>query len=228
MQILFEKFEIIEVLKKDEHSTVYLANHKYLGKKIILKTLDTQKISDPAVLNRFKREAKILAKLDHPNIIKVLDFGTHKNHFYLSFEYFVSRNLRELFNSTEISNSEKKSLFIQLIKALNIAHSQSIIHRDIKPENILVNDSLELKIADFGLAIQKDENLMTSKSSIVGTPAYMSPEQIKGEKLTPQSDMFSLGIVVFELFSGFNPFLGKDINETINCILTFDEDKIFD
>jgi serine/threonine-protein kinase len=228
MQILFEKFEIIEVLKKDSHSTVYLANHIFLGKKIILKTLDTQKLTDPAILNRFKREAKILAKLDHPNIIKVLDFGIYQNNFYLSFEYFYSENLRELLKSGKISDSDKKLLFIQLLKALNAAHSSHIIHRDIKPENILINDLLELKIADFGLAIEKDENLMTSKSSIVGTPAYMSPEQIKGVKLTPQSDLFSLGIVVYELFSGINPFLGKDINETINNILSFDEEKIFE
>ena len=228
MQKLFEKFEIVEVLKKDDHSTVYLANHIYLGKKIILKTLDTDKITDTTILSRFKREAKILAKLDHPNIIKVLDFGTYQNHFYLSFEYFDSRNLREHLNNGEFSDTEKKSLFIQLLKGLNAAHSANIIHRDIKPENILVNKSLKLKIADFGLAIEEDENLLTNKSSIVGTPAYMSPDQIKGEKLTPQSDIFSLGIVVHELFSGKNPFLGKDINETINHILSYKEEKIFE
>lgn len=226
MQKLFEKFEIIEILKKDDHSTVYLANHVFLGKKIILKTLDTDKITDLAILNRFKREAKILAKLEHPNIIKVLDFGTYQNYFYLSFEYFLSKNLREHLKDQRMTDSQKESLFIQLLKALNAAHSAKIIHRDLKPENILINDSLQLKMADFGLAIEQDENLLTNKSSIVGTPAYMSPEQIKGEKLTQQSDLFSLGIVLHELYSGKNPFLGKDVSETINNILSFDEKKI--
>ena len=97
-EILFEKFEIIEVLKKDEHAAVFLANHIYLSKKIILKVLNTQKLADHALLERFKREAKLLAKLDHPNIIKVLDFGTSKEYFYISFEYIEGTSLRNYLN----------------------------------------------------------------------------------------------------------------------------------
>src|SRR5690606_25815356 len=219
--------EILETLKKDQQTTVYLANHIYLGKKIILKTLSADELSDKTFLDRFKREAKILAQLDHKNVIKVLDFGTSENKFYISFEYFEGSDLRKIINENNLSIDDKINLCIQLFKALDAAHQRGIIHRDIKPENILVNSKLELKIADFGLASIRDENILTHKSSIVGTPGYMSPEQIRGEDLTPQTDLFSSGIVIYELFTGENPLIGKDISATINNILNFKIEKDF-
>jgi eukaryotic-like serine/threonine-protein kinase len=225
-EILFEKFEITGCLKKDSCSSVYIANHIYLGKRIILKTLNTLELQDKVILERFKREAKILALLEHPNLIKVLDFGTYGNHFYLSFEYFESNNLRELISRQQLSYDQKHHLLVQLLKALNVAHQNNIIHRDIKPENILVNTNYDLKIADFGLAIILNENALTNKASIVGTPGYMSPEQIRGDNLSIQSDIFSAGLVALEVFTGSNPFIGKNINETINNILSIKEEKI--
>ncbi len=224
-EILFDKFEIIDCLKKDAQTGVYLANHVYLGKKIILKTLDTSKLSENSILERFKREAKILAKLTHPNIIKVLDFGTYHEFFYISFEHFESINLRELINKNNLTVEKKINLFIQLLNALKAAHKNQIIHRDIKPENILVNANLELKIADFGLALVSNEKSLTKNTSILGTPTYMAPEQINGEK-TFQTDIFSAGLVVYELFSGVNPILGDEITITINNIINFDDEKL--
>jgi serine/threonine-protein kinase len=119
----------------------------------------------------------------------------------------------------------KKDLFIQLVKALNFVHKHEVIHRDIKPENILVDENYLLKLTDFGLAQESMDKFVTQQYAIVGTPAYMSPEQIQGEKLTVKSDLFSLGIVAAELFTGTNPFLGEDTNETINKIISFDEEK---
>lgn len=226
-EILFEKFEIIDTLKKDQHTSVYLANHIYLGKKIILKTLSADELPDKTFLDRFKREAKILAQLDHPNIIKVLDFGTAGNSFYISFEYFEAKNLRSVIKQNNFTDKEKILLCIQLFKALDAAHQRGIIHRDIKPENILVNSKQELKIADFGLALIRDDYTLTYKTSIVGTPGYMSPEQIRGEELTPQTDLFSSGIVIYELFTNTNPLIGHDVGETINRILSFKIDRDF-
>lgn len=225
-EILFEKFEIIECLKKDVQAAVYLADHIYLGKKIILKSLNTKKIFDDSVIDRFKREAKLLAKLDHPNIIKVLDFGMYGDFFYISFEYFESKNLREYLKQNSLTLEQKEKLFVQILLGLQFAHSNKIIHRDIKPENVLVDESLHLKISDFGLALIQDDNFETSKYSIVGTPCYMSPEQVNGAKLTMQSDLFSLGSLAFELFTEKNLFLGNDVAQTINNIINFNGSSV--
>ena len=220
-KILFEKFHIDRCLKKDDYTGVYLANHIYLEKNILLKTLDTHAIPDKLVVKRFQREAQLLAKLKHPNIIQVLDFGTYQNYFYISFEFFPSENLRIFKNHhNTLSEQNIRTILVQLLKALAHAHQQGIIHRDLKPENILINSNLDVKIADFGLAINKNEPAKTEKNSIVGTPGYMSPEQICGETLTPQSDLFSLGIIACEMFIDKNPFIGADINTTINNILS--------
>ncbi len=227
-EILFEKFEIIDVLKKDEHAAVYLANHIYLNKKIILKVLNTQKISDQILVERFKREAKLLAKLDHPNIIKVLDFGTSKEYFYISFEYIEGESLRNLLKHKELSYEEKKHLAIQLFKALHFAHTNQIIHRDIKPENIFVDNNMNLKLGDFGLALSSEDNFVTTPYSIVGTPSYMSPEQVAGAKLSYQSDLFSAGIVLYEMFTGINPFLKDNVTLTLNEIMSYNESNIIE
>lgn len=224
--IHFGKFKIIDCLKKDEHSAVYLADHVFLNKRIILKTLNTSTSKDSEKIERFKREGRILAQLDHPNIIRVLDFGTSEEYFYISFEYFESKNLRKLFGEKKFTDSEKEFLITQILKASNYAHKNNIIHRDLKPENILVDDSFKLKISDFGLAFTSDENFITDQYSIVGTPCYMSPEQIRGERLTNKSDLFSAGIIFYELLIGRNPFLGKDVNESLNNILNYDEDSL--
>lgn len=225
-KILFEKFEIIKCLKKDDYTCVYLAQHVYLDKAIILKTLNTQQLKDKVVLKRFKREAKILAKLNHPNIIKVLDFGTYQNHFYISFEHFNSSNLKKYIEQNRLTIGQKKSILLQLAKGSSFAHKHKIVHRDIKPENILINQQLEVKIADFGLSLILDETSLTNKQSIVGTPSYMSPEQIQGGTLSAQSDLFSLGIVGYELFLGENPYVGADLNTTLNNILQGNTSKI--
>lgn len=226
-QQLFEKFEILKTYKKDQHSGVYLAHHIYLDKKIILKILNTQTIPNKAIIPRFRREAKVLAKLDHKNIIKVLDFGTYKEFFYISFEYFPSENLRDKIKERKLTPSEKRTIIIQLFEGLNYAHYHNIIHRDIKPENILVSDDLHVKISDFGLAMYLEENLSTNQYSFVGTPCYMSPEQVQGEDISPKSDLFAAGIVCLELFKNHNPFLAGNFNETINKIGNFKNSDIY-
>lgn len=222
------KFKIIECIKKDKYFGVYLANHIFLGKNILLKTLDSSLLEDRTILDRFNREAKILAKLEHPNIIRVMDFGIHENTFYISFEFFKSQTLRELIQSNSLTNQEKRNIVTQLFQALDYAHKNGIIHRDIKPENILVDEKLKLKIADFGLALGISDSNVTNQYSVVGTPAYMSPEQIRGEKLNEQSDLFSAGITIFELFTSTNPCLGSDVGQTINNILSAEEINIAD
>lgn len=225
-QILFNKYTVLEVLKKDEYSGVYLALDRDRGRKVIIKTLNTLHLKESTLLARFQREAKILAKLDHPNIIKVLESGSGENQYYVVFEHFKSKNLRQLLNDKTLTEEQKKFLIGQLICGIHAAHKNGIVHRDLKPDNILVNSSLYLKIVDFGLAFEVNEPLLTVKTPLIGTPGYMSPEQIRGEQASAQSDLFALGIIIFEIFTGTNPFLQNDINSTINRIMNFDESEI--
>jgi eukaryotic-like serine/threonine-protein kinase len=225
-QILFEKFEIIDCMKKDDFSGVYVANHIFLGKRIFLKILDQKRVPDPTILDRFKREAKVLAKMEHPNIIQVYDFGTFGDFFYISFEYFESKDLRQIINEKSLTFEEKKDVLGQMLQSLDYAHRKNVIHRDIKPENILIDQNFHVKIADFGLAQLSGDTVVTAKSTLVGTPCYMSPEQVRGESLTASSDLFSIGIVGYELFTGKNLFLGNDIGTTINNILNFSDGDI--
>lgn len=226
-QTLFGKFSIEECLKKDDFNAVYIADHIFLQKKILLKVLDTQIVPDTTILERFKREAKLLARLEHKNVITVLDFGMYEQFFYISVEYFKSKNLRAVIRQNNLSAEQKLFLMQQLMEGMAYIHEHAVVHRDLKPENILVADDLTLKIGDFGLAVGLQDDYVTAKDSIVGTPCYMSPEQVRGESLTEKSDLFSLGVVLCELFTGTNPFLGKDINATFNAIVGFHEDAQF-
>lgn len=227
MPSLKDTYHLTECLKKDAHSSVYLATHRQEKQQVIVKILGTAAVQDPTIPKRFQREAKILRGLDHPNIIKLLSADAAETEAWIAFEYFPSENLRALLRDANLTEEKKLQFTHQLLTGLAYAHRQKIIHRDIKPENILINKQARLKIADFGLAQVQNEAGVTQKSSIVGTPGYMSPEQISGEKLTPQSDLFSAGIVIFELFSGKNPFVGKDISETINNILSKNINDLF-
>jgi eukaryotic-like serine/threonine-protein kinase len=224
--IIFEKFQIIECLKKDDAGAVFRAKHLYLDKDIILKTLNKNVITDNTLISRFLREARILAGIDHPNIIKVLDFGKYKESLYISFSYFDSQNLRQIVKENKTNEEEKLYILEQLISGLAAVHEAGIIHRDLKPENILIGPDLDIKIADFGLALAPNENVVTQKSSIVGTPGYMSPEQVRGEKLTAATDLFALGIIILELYDKKNPFIAEDLNSTLNKILNFQVEQI--
>ena len=224
---LFEKFAVLECWKKDERSAVYLAHHRFLDKQIVLKTLNVDLTADPAAAERFKQEAKCLAQLDHPQVITVLDFGVYGSFFYISFEHFDGQTLRNRMAGPPLSAEQKLAIFFQIVQALAVVHRRGIVHRDVKPENILINDDLHVKLADFGLAHLSDAARVTEKSSILGTPGYMAPEQIRGEALTPAVDVFSLGIVGYELCTGVNPFLGPDIGSTINNILTRPENDLW-
>jgi Serine/threonine protein kinase len=132
--------------------------------------------------------------------------------------------LREFLKKHRPDLDEFEKIVSQILSGLDYAHFNKIIHRDLKPENILIDANLKIKIADFGLALSEDEIQVTQKESIVGTPSYMSPEQIRGEELTPASDIFSLGIILFEMITETNPFVGKDIAATINNILFLEKE----
>jgi len=221
-------FKVKSVLKKDDHSAVYLADDLKSGEIVILKTLKIDGLPDPSIIARFKRESKLLQTLNHPGIISAIESGSHENFLYISFEYFESKNLRTILNDGIKGNDDRFLIVKQFFSALKYAHENSIVHRDIKPENIFIANDGHLKIGDFGLATGGSENFVTAQFSVVGTPGYMSPEQILGHKLTAKSDLFSAGIVVYEVFKGKNPFIGQDVNETLNNIINFTDESLLE
>ncbi len=222
--VLADKFKVTSCLKKTESAGVYIAENKN-GKKVLLKILRT-KLVDEETRKRFRREAKILSKLDHPNIVKVIEWEFGENFAYIIFEFFESQNLRALFSTKKLGENERQKIFVQLLKALDYLHKNGIIHRDLKPENILVDKNLEVKITDFGLSFLENDEFTTRLHAVVGTPAYMSPEQIKGQQVTEKSDLFALGIILFELYVGENPFVSGDFNQTINNVLNFKAENL--
>jgi eukaryotic-like serine/threonine-protein kinase len=221
LNIAPEKFKLLKCLKKEGDYAVYYAQQIHPEKTILLKTFKLDAKNESIQLARLKREARLLAKLEHPNIVRVLDAGVSGEYFYISVEYFPNKNLRELMNEKQISLEIREKLFIQLMTAIAYIHSHTIIHRDIKPENILIGENNALKLADFGLSVNINDSSLTQHQSIVGTPAYMSPAQLRGEELSESTDLFSAGIVYYELIMNRNPFLGKDVVETVNSILNF-------
>jgi serine/threonine-protein kinase len=218
------KFEIVSCIKKTETTGVYVAKNSK-RQKVLLKILFTSLV-DHETFNRFKREARILSKLKHKNIVKVLDWHFGKEISYITFEYFESGNLRSLVRSGKISEEIKFKLVKELFEGIDYLHKNNVIHRDLKPDNILVNKKYDLKITDFGLSFLYNDEFTTRNYSILGTPGYMSPEQIQGKAVTEQSDLFAAGVIVYELFTGKNPFIGDDFNQTLNNILNFNVEKL--
>ncbi len=221
---LGNKFTILACIKKTEATGVYVAKNKK-GEKVLLKVL-SNKLVDAETLNRFKREARILAKLDHPNIVKVNEWNFGEECSFISFEYFESDNLRKIIRENNLSEEQKIKIVADILTGIDYLHKNGVIHRDLKPDNILVDKNLQLKITDFGLSFLNDDEFTTRNYSIVGTPGYMAPEQLQGKTATEQTDLFAVGIIVYELFLGKNPFIAGDFNQTLNNVLNFNLEKI--
>ncbi len=199
-------YTIIRELGQGGMASVVLANQECVDRKVALKILDQNLIHDTSFCERFVREAKIIANLSHPNIVSVFEAGNHENNYYLVMKYYPGGDLK-----TRIKNGmqPRESLVYlkQLSKALGFAHREGYVHRDIKPENILFDANDVLVLSDFGIAkAQKNITNMTQMGAVIGTPRYMSPEQAQGSKLDTRSDIYSLGVVLYEMLTGKVPF----------------------
>ncbi|UDQ97339.1 protein kinase [Lentisphaerota bacterium WC36G] len=187
------------------------------NKKFALKILNgqLQHSQKTTFIKRFLREAKVLSNFNHPNLIHIYEYGFRDNSNipYILMEYVNSRTLEDVIKENKLSLEQKIYIITQLAAVLTVIHEQNIIHRDIKPGNILIDDELNIKLTDFGIA--KDENsLMTREHEILGSPAYMPPEVfISSSKSSEQFDIFSLGVVSYEILTGKKPFKGRNINE---------------
>jgi serine/threonine-protein kinase len=187
---------------------VYLAEDQELGRRVALKLLDDRHASDEQFVERFRREAQSAAGLNHPNIVSIFDRGRAEGTYYIAMEYLDGRTLKELLvrnGPTPIPIAIDYAR--QILSALSFAHRNGIVHRDIKPHNIVVGGDGRLKVTDFGIA-RSGASQMTEVGSIVGTAQYLSPEQARGAPVDPRSDLYSLGVVLYEMLTGAVPFTG--------------------
>ena len=189
-------------------AVVYLAEDQELGRPVALKLLDDRHASDEQFVERFRREAQSAAGLNHPNIVSIFDRGHAAGTYYIAMEYLDGRTLKELLvrnGPTPVPIAIDYAR--QILGALSFAHRNGIVHRDIKPHNIIVGSDGRLKVTDFGIA-RSGASQMTEAGSIVGTAQYLSPEQARGAPVDPRSDLYSLGIVLYEMLTGSVPFTG--------------------
>lgn len=204
------QFEILGLLGRGGMGVVYKARQKNLDRLVALKILPPEFAADPAFAERFSREAKALARLNHPNIVSVHDFGECGGLFFFSMELVDGANLRELITARRLSAEEALAIVPKICEALQFAHEEGLMHRDIKPENILLDKKGRVKIADFGLAKilgrEADNFNLTLSGMALGTPRYMAPEQIdKPQTVDHRADIYSLGVVFYEMLTGELP-----------------------
>ena len=219
-------YKIERMLGAGGMGEVYLATDDKLRRKVALKILPAEFVADDERVKRFGLEARAVSALNHPNIVTIHDVGNFEGINYIATEFVEGQSLREIIG-TNLKTSEILRIVSQCCEALAAAHSAGIIHRDIKPENIMIRPDGYLKILDFGLAKLTDvspqtfKNLAkTAKGIIIGTPAYMSPEQVTDDKVDHRTDLWSIGVVLYELLTGINPFKKGTRQATFQAILS--------
>src|SRR6266545_289430 len=210
---LDQKYYLESKLGVGGMGTVYRARRLLIGDMVAVKVLQPDQVADPQAVERFRREAQTAARLKHPNVAAVYDFGVSREGLnYLVMELAEGESLRSLVERQgTLAETDAAEIIRQVCAALDEAHRQGVVHRDIKPENILVHATtagLHVKVLDFGIAALRDVNAgrLTRTGAVVGTPHYMSPEHCLGEELDGRSDIYSLGIVLFEMLTGVVPF----------------------
>lgn len=209
-QYFNEDYDVIGILGRGGMGTVYKAIHKNLNREVALKVLErTSTVDSAESIKRFNLEAQAMKKLDHQNIVQVYDFGQEGQQFYIAMTYAQGITLSDLLRRRRKLDLDEAVLITrQVARGLLYAHNKGIIHRDIKPSNIIVAPDNRVYITDFGISYIQDSDRLTSTGTAMGTPEYMSPEQCQGEEITFQSDIYSLGIILYEMLCGDPPFTG--------------------
>jgi len=188
---------------------VFLAEDQQLGRKVALKLLHHRFAEDPRFIERFRREAQAAAGLQHPNVVAVYDRGSYDGTYYIVMEYLPGRSLKQLIGlEAPLDPVRAIEITVQILKAARFAHRRGVIHRDIKPHNVIVDDSDQATVTDFGIARAGGSD-MTETGSIVGTAQYLSPEQAQGHAVSPASDLYAIGVVLYEMLTGRVPFDAK-------------------
>lgn len=223
-RILADRYELKELIGQGGMADVYLAYDDILKREVAVKILRSSLTGNPIYITRFHREARAAAALCHRNIVEIYDVGEEDDLYYIVMEYVRGQTLKELINKRgALHYVEAVDIMKQVVSATALAHSMGIVHRDLKPQNILVTDSGIVKIADFGIASIQSLSQVTQTDTIMGSLHYLAPEIARGEKATPQSDIYALGVVFYELLRGDVPFNGES---PVNIALKHMRDEI--
>lgn len=205
------RYKIIEKVGGGGMADVYKAEDQVLGRTVALKILHKQFASDEGFLERFRREAQAAAKLTHPNIVSIYDVGEEGGVHFIVMEFVHGMTLKKLIQKDAPMSTEKVvHVSMQIAKAMEFAHEHEIIHRDIKPQNVIITDNGEIKVTDFGIARAGATSTMTRTGAVMGTAHYISPEQAQGNIVGPTTDIYSLGVVMYEMATGELPFRGEN------------------
>jgi eukaryotic-like serine/threonine-protein kinase len=222
--VIADRYELVEICGTGGMSTVYKAHDQLLERNVALKVLHPHYGDDAEYVERFRREARAVAQLSHPNIVTVIDRGEADGHQFIVFEFIDGENLKELVGRTgPLPVRRAVELGIAVADGLAFAHEHGLVHRDVKPQNVLLSRDGEAKVTDFGIARSLDvEHGVTQTGTVMGTSNYLSPEQANGQPVTPATDVYSLGVVLYEMLTAEVPFPGdnfvavamKHLNET--------------
>ena len=209
-----ERYEIIKSIGEGGMANVYLANDTFLDRKVAVKILRGDLSTDEKFIRRFQREAYAASALSHPNIVEMYDVGEDKGTYFIVMEYIEGRTLKQLLKKRgSLTAPEVVDIMLQLTDGIAHAHDMYIIHRDLKPQNIMISDDGKIKITDFGIAMALNSTQVTQTNSVMGSVHYLPPEQASGKGSTIKSDIYSMGIMLFELLTGKLPFKGENAVE---------------
>ncbi|HET6266530.1 MAG TPA: protein kinase [Acidobacteriota bacterium] len=207
--IMQDRYQVMKELGRGGMGIVFQALDKQLNEPVAVKILSPLLANDPEALERLKREVSAARRISHPNVIRIHDINETKGLHYVSMEFFHGETLKEYIrHQGGLSLMQANQIALQICDGLDAAHRQGVIHRDLKSQNIIINPSNQIKIIDFGLAHSAHLKGMTATGLIMGTPEYMAPEQVAGSKVDERADIYSLGIILYELFTGRVPFTG--------------------
>jgi eukaryotic-like serine/threonine-protein kinase len=211
-ELIAERYELEEVVGTGGMSSVYRAHDRLLERDVALKVLHDQFGEDGEHVERFRREARAVARLSHPNIVTVIDRGEQDGRQFIVFEYVPGENLKAVVErEAPLSEQEALQLVLQVAQALTFAHEHGLVHRDVKPQNVLLTENGEAKVTDFGIARSLDVHAgLTQTGTVLGTSDYIAPEQAQGSRASVQTDIYSLGVVLYELLTGELPFKGEN------------------
>ena len=223
-QKINDRYEIVKSIGEGGMANVYLANDTILDRKVAVKVLRGDLSSDDKFIRRFQREALSVSNLSHPNIVEVYDVGEEDGQHYIVMEYIEWKNLKQLLKKRDsLTLTEVIDIMTQLTDGIAHAHESYIIHRDIKPQNIMIQDDGRIKITDFGIAMALNATQLTQTNSVMGSVHYLPPEQASGKGTTVKSDIYSMGILMYELLTGTVPFKGDN---AVEIALKHMKDKI--